>query len=283
MQAEAIANGEGWRIARFVCTALPDGRPVEERHERYSVSMVQRGSFDYEAGSGRSTLAPGAMLLGNWGTCFRCTHEHAGGDICLSFQYEPDCWEEIVAGMGDVEGLNFPNAAHPPDWQLGALQAHVADLGAGVPDEVAEELVFRVAGAVLRRSRGIAFRERAVSAVERRRIIAAALLIEAQAGDFENEALALVNLAREAGMTRYRFLRLFRRVVGITPRQFVLLQRMVLSGRRLVTSDDPVSTIAYESGFADLSTFNRQFLRAMGATPGAFRRNGISMSARIPA
>lgn len=283
MQAEAIAKGEGWRIARFVCTALPEDRPVEERHERYSVSMVQRGSFDYEAGSGRSTLAPGGMLLGNWGTCFRCTHEHAGGDVCLSFQYEPACWEEIVSGMGDVKSLRFPHAAHPPDWQLGALQAQVADLGAGAPREAMEELALRVAGTVLRRSFDIVFRAKSASSAERRRIIAAALTIEAQAGDMESEALSLACLAREAGMTRYRFLRLFRQIVGMTPHQFVLLQRMVRSGRRLLTSADPISTIAYASGFGDLSTFNRQFLKAMGATPGVFRRNGISSWARIPA
>ena len=100
MRTEAIASGEGWRIARFVCRALPTDRPVEEQHECYSVSMVQSGSFDYEAGSARSTLAPGAMLLGNCGTCFRCTHEYICGDVCLSFQFEPACWEEIASGTG---------------------------------------------------------------------------------------------------------------------------------------------------------------------------------------
>lgn len=283
MRTEAIASGEGWRIARFVCTALPTDRPVEERHERYSVSMVQSGSFDYEAGSARSTLAPGAMLLGNWGTCFRCTHEHACGDVCLSFQFEPACWEEIVSGMGDVAKVAFPHAAHPPDWKLGALQAQVADLRAGMPAEAAEELAFRVAGAVLRRSRDIDFRERTVSPAERRRIAAVALLIDAHAGDIESEVLSLSDLAREAGMSRYRFLRLFRQVVGMTPHQFVLHRRMVASGRWLLTGAEPVSTIAYACGFGDLSTFNRQFRKAMGTTPGSFRRSGIPALVRIPA
>jgi AraC-like DNA-binding protein len=32
-----------------------------------------------------------------------------------------------------------------------------------------------------------------------------------------------------------------------------------------------VSTIAYDAGFNDLATFNRRFLKLMGATPSAFR------------
>ncbi len=40
---------------------------------------------------------------------------------------------------------------------------------------------------------------------------------------------------------------------------------------RLLESTEPVSTVAYECGFADLSTFNRQFRRAMGVSPGQFR------------
>jgi AraC-like DNA-binding protein len=35
--------------------------------------------------------------------------------------------------------------------------------------------------------------------------------------------------------------------------------------------DEPVSGIAYDAGFNDLSTFNRRFRRIMGITPTAFR------------
>ncbi|MBN9549240.1 MAG: helix-turn-helix domain-containing protein, partial [Alphaproteobacteria bacterium] len=40
---------------------------------------------------------------------------------------------------------------------------------------------------------------------------------------------------------------------------------------RLRSSDVAVSTIAFDAGFNDLSTFNRRFRREMGETPGAYR------------
>jgi AraC family transcriptional regulator len=43
---------------------------------------------------------------------------------------------------------------------------------------------------------------------------------------------------------------------------------MTASECRLKTA---ASTIAFDAGFNDLSTFNRRFRRVMGASPGAYR------------
>jgi AraC family transcriptional regulator len=40
---------------------------------------------------------------------------------------------------------------------------------------------------------------------------------------------------------------------------------------RLRRSDDPISTIAFDTGFSDLSTFNRRFRRLWGMSPSAWR------------
>jgi len=72
-------------------------------------------------------------------------------------------------------------------------------------------------------------------------------------------------------MSPYHFLRVFRASVGMTPHQFVLRTRLQRAALRLRRSDDPVSTIAYDAGFNDLSTFNRRFKRIMGASPREWR------------
>jgi AraC-like DNA-binding protein len=82
---------------------------------------------------------------------------------------------------------------------------------------------------------------------------------------------SLAAMAREAAMSPYHFLRVFRRIVGMTPHQYVLRIRMHGAAVRLRRSDDPVSTIAFDAGFNDLSTFNRRFRRIIGASPTAFR------------
>jgi AraC family transcriptional regulator len=40
---------------------------------------------------------------------------------------------------------------------------------------------------------------------------------------------------------------------------------------QLRRSTESISTIAYDAGFNDLSTFNRRFRRIMGTTPSAYR------------
>ncbi|TJW67870.1 MAG: helix-turn-helix transcriptional regulator, partial [Mesorhizobium sp.] len=83
--------------------------------------------------------------------------------------------------------------------------------------------------------------------------------------------LSLADLASSAATSPYHFLRSFRQVAGMTPYQFLLKTRLHKAAVRLRTSDTAISTIAFNAGFSDLSTFNRRFRREMGEAPGAYR------------
>jgi AraC-like DNA-binding protein len=85
------------------------------------------------------------------------------------------------------------------------------------------------------------------------------------------EPATLRQLARDAAMSPYHFLRMFNVISGVTPYQFLLSQRLRRAALRLRRTTDPISAIAYEAGFNDLSTFNRRFRRIMGMTPGSWR------------
>jgi AraC-like DNA-binding protein len=112
---------------------------------------------------------------------------------------------------------------------------------------------------------------RRASARDERRIAAAVRLIESTAHDLESDRLRVGQLARDANLTPYHFLRTFRRVVGMTPHQYVIRTRLQRAAVRLCVSAEPVSRIAYACGFNDLSTFNHQFRRALGESPSAYR------------
>jgi len=130
------------------------------------------------------------------------------------------------------------------------------------------EIALRIAGAAaatLAESKGS---KRAPSRRDERRISAALRRIETAAHD----QLAIADLAREAAMSPYHFLRTFRAVVGLTPHQFVLRTRLQRAAVRLRASHEPISAIAFDAGFNDLSTFNRRFRRVIGLSPGAYRQ-----------
>jgi AraC family transcriptional regulator len=111
-----------------------------------------------------------------------------------------------------------------------------------------------------------------VSARDERRIAQVLRYIEDQAA----EPLNLDGLAKIAAMSKYHFLRTFQRIVGVPPYQFLLMVRMRRAAVRLIISSESVSTIAFDAGFGDLSSFNKRFRDLFGMTPLAHRRQGTT-------
>ena len=107
-----------------------------------------------------------------------------------------------------------------------------------------------------------------VNAKDRRRAIDAALWLEA---NFK-QAVNLEDAARQAGLSPFHFLRVFSKVVGVTPYQYLLRLRLREAARLLAEGSRPVTDVAFDAGFADLSNFVRTFRRAAGLPPRAFRK-----------
>ena len=266
ISSHLLASSRSWTVHDVVCSAGPDDRPFEERHDAICIAAVTRGTFRYRTRHGTATLAPGAILLGDAGECFECGHEHGTGDRCLSFHFAADHFEDIVAAVPGARRLAF-NVPHiSPSSSLMPLIA-AAETAADDVLEL-EEVVLRLAGAVAASLARSGKPPRALSRRDERRISEAVRRIEVEAG----RPITLAALADGAAMSPYHFLRTFRSVVGITPHQFVLGQRLRRAAVKLRQSDAPISTIAYDAGFNDLSTFNRRFRRMTGLTPTAFRR-----------
>ena len=80
----------------------------------------------------------------------------------------------------------------------------------------------------------------------------------------------LADLAGEAGMSQFRFLRAFAKATGLTPHSY-LLQRRVHLARHALAGGKPPAEVAFMAGFADQSHLNRVFVRQFGVTPGVYR------------
>lgn len=68
------------------------------------------------------------------------------------------------------------------------------------------------------------------------------------------------------------FKRDFKAYYGTTPGKWLLKKRLELAAHLLVSTQDSVSEIAYDSGFEDLSHFSKSFRVEYGTTPNSFRK-----------
>ena len=264
-----LAEGAGWTVADLVCTSGPQDRPFEERHSQVCIALVAAGSFQYRSAAGRELMTPGSLLLGNAGQSFECGHEHEAGDRCVAFLYRPDYFERLAAEAG-ARGSerNFRPLRLPP---LRSLSPLVAQACAGLVGSGAvawEELSVRLATQTVRLVSGLPSDSGELSAGAMARVTRIVRAIERR----PDAELALDRLAREAGLSRYHFLRVFERLTGVTPHQYVLRSRLREAAMRLTAEPAKVLEIALDCGFGDVSNFNRAFRAEFGVSPRVYRR-----------
>ncbi|MFI6217358.1 helix-turn-helix domain-containing protein [Nocardia brasiliensis] len=86
------------------------------------------------------------------------------------------------------------------------------------------------------------------------------------------EPLTVEDLAARAGVSPRTLARRFTDQLGIGPGQWLLAQRITEARTLLETTDLPVESVARRAGLSSATNLRRRFLRALGTTPGAYRR-----------
>ena len=85
------------------------------------------------------------------------------------------------------------------------------------------------------------------------------------------EPLSLDELAGEAGVSRFHFVQLFRKQVGITPHRYVVHLRMHAAATMLTETDMGVLDIALACGYQSLGHFAAAFRRHFSTSPSDYR------------
>lgn len=264
MTATAILRRGSMSVYDCRCSAGPLDVPFTEVHERHSISFVRRGSFGYRTHGESFELVAGSFLIGHAGDEYVCTHEHHGaGDECLSFHFAP----HLVEAIGERSAL-WRAVCIPPSSELmmqGELAQAAADGRSSVGlHEAGMALAARFVALASDRRRAPPSLRR----LDRSRGVEAALWIDAHS----HEPIDLESMAAPSGLSAFHFLRLFSRVIGVTPHQYLVRSRLRRSARALIEDvDRSVTDIAYDVGFNDLSNFVRTFHRAAGVSPRRFR------------
>ncbi len=91
-----------------------------------------------------------------------------------------------------------------------------------------------------------------------------------------DKKIKLEELARIVGMDRYKFTRWFKKNVGLTPFEYIIVNRIELA-KKMILNGDLLTHVALSTGFYDQSNFSNYFKRFVGITPKGYQ-NGYNIS-----
>ena len=84
--------------------------------------------------------------------------------------------------------------------------------------------------------------------------------------------LTLDDMARVADLSTKYFCAFFKTMTGTTPIKYLLSYRIERAARKLITTDESITKIAYDCGFNDLSYFIKTFKDLKKITPKHYRK-----------
>ncbi|MFI5801821.1 GlxA family transcriptional regulator [Streptomyces sp. NPDC051561] len=230
---------ERGRLDPRVAAALAHVRPGTR------IASICTGSFVLAAAG----LLAGRRATTHWKSCdeFRALYPEV--DLDPDVLYTDDTG--VLTSAGVASGIDL------------CLHMIRADFGAAVAAEVARATVVpphREGGQAQYIQRPVPAPE--ISSTGRARTHALAHL---------DRPLTLAELACEASMSIRTFSRRFREETGLTPVQWLSLQRVDRARQLLEETDLPVDRIAHESGFGTGTSMRQHFQAVLGVSPHAYR------------
>lgn len=89
--------------------------------------------------------------------------------------------------------------------------------------------------------------------------------------DCYDQPIDLEAMAREANLSPWHFLRLFRDAYDRTPHQYLQARRLARAQQLLVAGHHSVTDVCFEVGFQSLGSFSTLFHKTVGYPPAVYR------------
>jgi AraC-like DNA-binding protein len=94
--------------------------------------------------------------------------------------------------------------------------------------------------------------------------------------------LDLTEISKQACLSRYHFLRLFRDTFATTPHQYLIQRRIEKAKELLRARGLSVTDVCFEVGFQSLGSFSSLFRRSVGHAPINYRKRERESLKKVP-
>jgi AraC-like DNA-binding protein len=262
IKGRVLYEGAGLRVGHIV--ARPSEGCVDVEGPRdHVLALPIEGMFARIGRAGRPSIATASHgVFFPAGQDYRMSFPGGIGDEVLTLQWTSATLEEVLPGASITESRVVLAPA-----QLIARGLIGRHLARGAADAVEiEELCVGLLGSCLAAARAEATgRERAGG---RDRIDRVKQAVAAA----PERKWTLAELARIAHLSTFHLAHLFRDEVGLSLHAYVTRARMSKALPAVLDSEQGLTDIALDAGFASHSHFTARFRALFGVTPGALRR-----------
>jgi len=255
----------GYSIADLHCVPARGKHSAGGIYSEACVALVLSGAFLYQSEGRSGVTVPGALVFANKNERFSCQHQCVEGNRRIVVFFSEEFLQPIVEELR-CDTSRFQAGLSPPSRMTAMVSGLLIRIARQAADS--DEAALAIAQLSLGFASGRVCCDRS-SAADTRRVLDAVRYINAHFA----EPCSLDALASIASMSRFRFARLFRAVTGETANQYVVNRRLSAAAARLAATARPISEIAYDVGFNDLSHFNACFRSAFGCPPSVWRRH----------
>ncbi len=94
--------------------------------------------------------------------------------------------------------------------------------------------------------------------------------------------LDLNEISKQACLSRFHFLRLFRQAFATTPHQYLIHRRIEKAKELLRSRRISVTDVCFEVGFQSLGSFSSLFRRCVGHAPVNYREREMQSLSKVP-
>lgn len=247
-------------------------------HDQFGIGVIERGAQKSLSGRGMVEAAAGQVITVNPGEIHDGIPLGEGGRAWRMLYLDIDIVRDVIADVCQKDRgffeFAYPVDARPLAERFNAVfSAVTAKERPGETLHSDETLLMLLAAAM-----ETAAKPPVVTSPDTIRRAKSSI------DDDPAHPFRLADLAAEAGMSQFRFLRAFAKATGLTPHSY-LLQRRVHLARHALAGGKPPAEVAFLAGFADQSHLNRVFVRQFGVTPAVYRAatgGGSSLSSVMP-
>jgi len=241
-------------------------------HEEFSFGVTLAGRQDFFAGGASYRSNPGNIIIFNPGD----VHDgHSGLDDTLQYRMlyvHPAQLEPMLNSAGITHSRDFRIAdALLDDPQL---RQHILNMALLIENNTTDKLyqeceLYQMAARIAQRYGKCSLKPKTRKLDH--------LLLQARDFMVENiqDNMSLNEISRQANLSKYHFLRMFRQQFGITPHQYIINCR-VNRAREAIDLGACLDDVVFDYGFSDLSHFNRRFKPIFGMTPRQYQQHILS-------